>query len=885
VGVTSSADPGSRERACGLWACLPRDVTAAVLGAMETPELQTRLMELAGVAADIADASSRTTGGAGGVRQQADPPRPSESAPGRTAPLDLFGWVGEGAPADAMAQEALRLWVGVSRAPARRHGRLPLPSGKRRVEGRQGVADDGRSSTAAGPGAAMDGPILKAIFCASDAIRLQLAQSLLSVCGGTGGPVGGTGGEGVGALTAGSSSPMGGAVPSDVASGNTEEETDDGVLVSLGAGEESATAGTGSPAPEAEAAASAGVRTIDGLREHVVRLLLANMPRAEGAGAGPRRRRPSGRKDCTQLFDVLCSLVEESMKAAAAAAACTTEAEHGRLRVDSLTADVVERLLAHPCTERRGAREIDQDTLLVGLLKLGVTIVEACPEAALGVGEGLVEALLDDFLFAPPAPASTASESLAPTRPKCKTVASRAMAYKLLAALCRPRFVSPPEGGRGGDDAAAEGSGGAFDVSHNLRLLLEKGLIPLRQLLSKPDVWGYSPSLGERSTVGRVGLRNLGNTCYVNSCLQQLFMMEPLRNGLLSLGEGDTEPGSLVGELQKLFGHLTISEKQAVDPLPFLRTVKDLDGNPIDVSVQQDAQGFLLDLFDKMEAGLKNTPQSSLMSTFEGRQITQLICPKPAAAAAAAVPETTAAAATTVTPPLEGEQEVEEGFDMRERGEAFMCVSLEVKNMVGVEDALEKFTEKEMIEGYAWDDERRDVSIYKRTVLGKLPPNVVLHLNRFKMNLDTFQTEKVNTRFDFPARLDLEPFTKEGLAWRERVEAAGGRGPEDAKRLGLPGPYEVHPRSYYTYELRGVVVHTGTANQGHYFSYIRDPKQQQQHASSFAEETAEGSSSSSSSSGSSPASASQPPDADRSPSTASLSTDGVGVGDDESKEP
>lgn len=43
------------------------------------------------------------------------------------------------------------------------------------------------------------------------------------------------------------------------------------------------------------------------------------------------------------------------------------------------------------------------------------------------------------------------------------------------------------------------------------------------------------------------------------------------------------------------------------------------------------------------------------------------------------------------------------------------------------------------------------------------------------------------------------------------------------QRLGLPGPYELHPREYYTYQLRGVVVHTGTANQGHYFSYIRDP--------------------------------------------------------------
>lgn len=43
------------------------------------------------------------------------------------------------------------------------------------------------------------------------------------------------------------------------------------------------------------------------------------------------------------------------------------------------------------------------------------------------------------------------------------------------------------------------------------------------------------------------------------------------------------------------------------------------------------------------------------------------------------------------------------------------------------------------------------------------------------------------------------------------------------QRGGLPGPYELHPREHYTYQLRGVVVHTGTANQGHYLSYIRDP--------------------------------------------------------------
>lgn len=48
--------------------------------------------------------------------------------------------------------------------------------------------------------------------------------------------------------------------------------------------------------------------------------------------------------------------------------------------------------------------------------------------------------------------------------------------------------------------------------------------------------------------MGHVGLRNLGNTCYINSCLQQLFMLEPVRNGLLSLGEDDTEDGRCVIE-------------------------------------------------------------------------------------------------------------------------------------------------------------------------------------------------------------------------------------------------------------------------------------------------------------------------------------------------
>ena len=122
----------------------------------------------------------------------------------------------------------------------------------------------------------------------------------------------------------------------------------------------------------------------------------------------------------------------------------------------------------------------------------------------------------------------------------------------------------------------------------------------------------------------------------------------------------------------------------------------------------------------RAQAGLKGTPQSSLlMSTFEGTQITQLICPKPATITDASTgpPRATvddsnregvgngdSSAAVKGQDQEQSQGDRAEEFDTRERGETFMCLSLEVKNMVGVEDALEKLTEKEVIEGYTWDD-------------------------------------------------------------------------------------------------------------------------------------------------------------------------------------
>ena len=57
--------------------------------------------------------------------------------------------------------------------------------------------------------------------------------------------------------------------------------------------------------------------------------------------------------------------------------------------------------------------------------------------------------------------------------------------------------------------------------------------------------WDFAPLVGPRPNRGYVGLKNGGATCYMNSVLQQLFMIRPLRSALLSVkippGHGDDE--------------------------------------------------------------------------------------------------------------------------------------------------------------------------------------------------------------------------------------------------------------------------------------------------------------------------------------------------------
>ena len=78
--------------------------------------------------------------------------------------------------------------------------------------------------------------------------------------------------------------------------------------------------------------------------------------------------------------------------------------------------------------------------------------------------------------------------------------------------------------------------------------------------------------------------------------------------------------------------------------------------------------------------------------------------------------------------------------------------------------------------------------------------------------------------------LDMEPYTAEGLARREQAESevvedvgsvpdVGGGGDGLIVNTGCMATL---PTTHIHYELVGVVVHSGQANAGHYYSFIKD---------------------------------------------------------------
>ena len=296
-----------------------------------------------------------------------------------------------------------------------------------------------------------------------------------------------------------------------------------------------------------------------------------------------------------------------------------------------------------------------------------------------------------------------------------------------------------------------------------------------------------SASSYSQKSCGHVGLRNLGCICYMNSIMQQLYMVPTFRYAIMSADDKELpKPASsinysidddnLLHQLQNMYTYLTFSEQMDYNPREFCFSYKDFDGNPINVREQQDSQEFYNNFCDKIENCLRNSQYKYIVNdVFSGQSCSSVLC--------------------------------QNCNHISNRFEDFYNLTLEVKNINNLKESLQKLNVPEIIQDFKCSNCNQKVTIKKITSLNKLPNVLVVHLKRFYLDYETFHTQKINSEFTFPEKLNLKPFCVHEIT-------KGFSKKNESQEI-----YEKED-SYYDYELKGINVHIGSADGGHYFSFI-----------------------------------------------------------------
>jgi uncharacterized UBP type Zn finger protein len=95
------------------------------------------------------------------------------------------------------------------------------------------------------------------------------------------------------------------------------------------------------------------------------------------------------------------------------------------------------------------------------------------------------------------------------------------------------------------------------------------------------------------------GIKNVGNTCYINSLIQALFLVPQFRFHIFDLGSV-AQPASagerLIHELQLLFTRMLLTNRRYVDPSPLLEFTSHR-------GAQEDPTELFLALLEKIREG------------------------------------------------------------------------------------------------------------------------------------------------------------------------------------------------------------------------------------------------------------------------------------------
>ncbi|KAF2675205.1 hypothetical protein BT63DRAFT_31658 [Microthyrium microscopicum] len=272
-----------------------------------------------------------------------------------------------------------------------------------------------------------------------------------------------------------------------------------------------------------------------------------------------------------------------------------------------------------------------------------------------------------------------------------------------------------------------------------------------------------------RCPSGYLGLKNLSNTCYINSLLTQLYMHPGFRAFMVSQ-QSNYDPDGLLNATRELFCSLQNSFEQYGDPSQLVRKIRTYTGESINVYEQMDVEEFFNLLFEQWENQMPTHEAKQTFRSFYGGKIVYQI------------------------KSLECEH-------VSEREEPCLNIQCDVQGIANLNESLLAYIQGDAMQGdNKYKCEKcggKLVDAVRRTCLKEVPDNLILHLKRFEYDLSLQRRNKINDSFAFPMELNMAPYTFSHLSEPEK------------------------PIEEDKFELVGVLVHKGHAEHGHYISYIR----------------------------------------------------------------